>query len=297
MQSTDISFGNLFFDPDNGDVLICDNDNVSANGIDNSSVYGTPRFMAPEIVVGKAKPSRNTDLFSLSVLLFYIFMMGHPLEGKLEADIKCMDIHAMNKLYGTDPVFIFDPANKTNRPVKGYQDNVLIYWDLYPKQLKDLFTQSFTEGLTAPNKRVTEKRWLEAFANLMSGITACPSCGAEIFYDDHKVASGIAHTCWNCGSAVMMPSSLVVGKNRVLLLKDTKLYAHHICGNYDMTTVVGTVVQNPNNPSLWGIKNESTDNWTYVKPDGMQIPVAVGRSAAIAKGVKIDFGQMTGEFE
>ena len=293
----DISFGNLFFDPDNGDVLICDNDNVSANGIDNSSVYGTPRFMAPEIVVGKAKPSRNTDLFSLAVLLFYMFMMGHPLEGKLEADIKCMDIHAMNKLYGTNPVFVFDPANKTNRPVKGYQDNVLIYWDLYPQQLKDLFTQSFTEGLNAPNKRVTEKRWLEAFANLMSGITACPNCGAEIFYDDNKVASGIAHTCWNCGNAVKMPSSLVVGKNRVLLLKDTKLYAHHICGNYDMTTVVGTVVQNPNNPSLWGIKNESTENWTYVKPDGMQIPVAIGRSAAIAKGVKIDFGQMTGEFE
>ena len=293
----DISFGNLFFDPDNGDVLICDNDNVSANGIDNSSVYGTPRFMAPEIVVGKAKPSRNTDLFSLAVLLFYMFMMGHPLEGKLEADIKCMDIHAMNKLYGTNPVFVFDPVNKANRPVKGYQDNVLIYWDLYPQQLKDLFTQSFTEGLSAPNKRVTEKRWLEAFANLMSGITACPSCGAEIFYDDHKVAAGIAHTCWNCGNAVRMPSSLVVGKNRVLLLKDTKLYAHHICGNYDMTTVVGTVVQNPNNPSLWGIKNESTENWTYIKPDGMQIPVAIGRSAAIAKGVKIDFGQMTGEFE
>lgn len=293
----DISFGNLFFDPDNGDVLICDNDNVSANGIDNSSVYGTPRFMAPEIVVGKAKPSRNTDLFSLAVLLFYMFMMGHPLEGKLEADIKCMDIHAMNKLYGTNPVFVFDPMNKANRPVKGYQDNVLIYWDLYPQQLKDLFTQSFTEGLSAPNKRVTEKRWLEAFANLMSGITACPSCGAEIFYDDHKVAAGIAHTCWNCGNAVRMPSSLVVGKNRVLLLKDTKLYAHHICGNYDMTTVVGTVVQNPNNPSLWGIKNESTENWTYIKPDGMQIPVAIGRSAAIAKGVKIDFGQMTGEFE
>ena len=293
----DISFGNLFFDPDNGDVLICDNDNVSANGIDNSSVYGTPRFMAPEIVVGKAKPSRNTDLFSLAVLLFYMFMMGHPLEGKLEADIKCMDIHAMNKLYGTNPVFVFDPTNKTNRPVKGYQDNVLIYWDLYPQQLKDLFTQSFTEGLKAPNKRVTEKRWLEAFANLMSGITVCPNCGAEIFYDDHKVAFGIAHTCWNCGNAVKMPSSLVVGKNRVLLLKDTKLYAHHILGNYDMTTVVGTVVQNPNNPNLWGIKNESTENWTYVKADGIQIPVAIGRSAAIAKGVKIDFGQMTGEFE
>lgn len=40
---------NLFFDPDTGDVLICDNDNVSANGVNHSSVYGTPRFMAPEM--------------------------------------------------------------------------------------------------------------------------------------------------------------------------------------------------------------------------------------------------------
>ena len=117
----------MFFDPDTGDVLICDNDNVSANGIDNSSVYGTPRFMAPEIVMGQAKPSRNTDLYSLAVLLFYMFMMGHPLEGKLEAEIKCMDIHAMNKLYGKNPIFIYDPNDKSNRPVKGYQDNVIIY--------------------------------------------------------------------------------------------------------------------------------------------------------------------------
>ena len=292
----DISFGNLFFDPDNGNVLICDNDNVAANGLDNSSVYGTPRFMAPEIVVGKAKPSRNTDLYSLAVLLFYMFMMGHPLEGRLEADIKCMDIHAMNRLYGTNPVFVFDPNNKTNRPVKGYQDNVLIYWDLYPQALRDLFTQSFTEGLTAANKRVTEKKWMETFANLITGIIPCPKCGAEVFYDESKAAAGVAHTCWNCQSAVPMPASIVIGKSRVLLHKSAKLYAHHIYDDYDMDTVVGTVVQNPSNPDLWGIRNESKENWTYIKPDGIQIAVAVGKSAAIAKGVQINFGRVTGEF-
>ncbi|MBR2660454.1 MAG: protein kinase [Clostridia bacterium] len=293
----DISFGNLFFDPNNGDVLICDNDNVAANGIDNSAVYGTPRFMAPEIVLGKAKPSRNTDLYSLAVLLFYMFMMGHPLEGKLEADIRCMDIHAMNRLYGTNPVFVFDPNNKTNRPVKGYQDNVLIYWDIYPQIIRDLFMRSFTEGLTAPNKRVTEKQWLDAFANLMTGIIACPGCGAEVFFDESKVASGVAHTCWNCGRATQYPVSIIVGKSRVLLKKGAKLYAHNIYGNYDMDTVVGEVVQNPNNPNLWGIKNQSKDNWTYIRADGQQIPVALGRSAAIAKDAKIGFGQLIGEFK
>ena len=292
----DISFGNLFFDPDTGDVLICDNDNVSANGINNSSVYGTPRFMAPEIVVGKAKPSRNTDLFSLSVLLFYMFMMGHPLEGKLEADIKCMDIHAMNKLYGTDPVFVYDPDNKTNRPVPGYQDNVRIYWDLYPQSIRELFTQSFTIGLTNPSKRVTEKKWMEAFCNLITGITKC-SCGAEVFFDEAKIAKQVAHTCWNCGKTVSFPASLVAGKSRVILLKDSKIYSHAITGDYDMNTIIGTVVQNPNNPNLWGIRNESSNNWTYIKSDGQQIPVANGKTAAIANGVKIDFGQVIGEFQ
>ena len=40
----DISFGNLFFNPDNGDVLICDNDNVSFDNSKPGCVLGTPGF-------------------------------------------------------------------------------------------------------------------------------------------------------------------------------------------------------------------------------------------------------------
>lgn len=291
----DISFGNVFFDPDTGDVLICDNDNVSYNGA-KTGIYGTPRFMAPEIVVGKAKPSRNTDLFSLAVLLFYMFMLNHPLEGRREAQIKCMDIHAMNQLYGTDPLFIFDPDNRDNRPLAGYQDNALIFWDLYPQQLKDLFTASFTVGLQQPNRRITESKWLETFSNLMSGIMICPNCGAEVFYDGHKDANNVMHTCWGCQKAVPVPTRLVVGRSTILLMTNTKIYKHHIDGEHDMETVVGEVVQNPNNPNQWGIKNLTKENWTYIKADGTQIPIMEGRSAAIAKDTKIDFGQLIGEF-
>lgn len=292
----DISFGNLFFDPDSGDVLICDNDNVSANGMDDSSVYGTPRFMAPEIVIGKAKPSRNTDLFSLAVLLFYIFMMGHPLEGKKEADIKCMDIHAMNRLYGTEPVFIFDPENKSNRPVRGYQDNPLLFWDIYPNELKNLFVQSFTEGLEKPNKRVTEKKWLDTFANMMTGILPCPNCGAEVFYDQAKIDIGVKHTCWACQSAVKMPLSLTIGRSRVILHSKAKLYAHQIRGDFDMKTMVSEVVQSPKNPLLFGMKNLTKNTWVYIKPDGTQITVGPERSALITKNANIDFGQSIGQF-
>lgn len=139
----DISFGNLFFNPDNGDVLICDNDNVSFDNSKPGGVLGTPGFMAPEIVRGEKRPSKDTDRYSLSVLLFYLFMVNHPLEGKLEASIRCMDMAARVKLYGTDPVFIFDPNNKTNRPVKGIHDNATIYWPLYPEKLRQMFTRAF----------------------------------------------------------------------------------------------------------------------------------------------------------
>ena len=289
----DISFGNVFFDPDTGNVLICDNDNVSAS--EQASVYGTPRFMAPEIIVGNAQPSRNTDLFSLAVLLFYMFMLNHPLEGKLEAEIKCMDLHAMNLLYGTKPVFIFDPDNKSNRPVKGYHDNALIYWPLYPERIRELFTSSFTNGLQTPGKRVTETQWMDALINLILGIVPC-SCGAEVFYDDEIIKKGAVISCWNCQKAIPTPSSFIIGKNRVLLLKNTKIYEHHVKGNYDISAIVGTVVQNPNNPNLWGIRNDSESNWTYIKGDGSHIVVAPGKTAAIASGAKIDFGQQIGEF-
>src|SRR5262249_8345885 len=74
----DISFGNLFLDPDTGEVLICDLDNVGVDGRPHNEVGGTMQFMAPEIVRGEANPSSLTDQHSLAVLLFYMFFMGHP---------------------------------------------------------------------------------------------------------------------------------------------------------------------------------------------------------------------------
>lgn len=293
----DISFGNVFFNPDNGDVLICDNDNVAPNGNQEAGVYGTPRFMAPEIVRGEKQPSRNTDLFSLSVLLFYMFMLNHPLEGKREANIKCMDILAMNQLYGTNPIFIFDPNDTSNRPVKGYQDNALVYWNLYPESLKKLFTRAFTEGLSEPNRRVTENEWLKEFANMITGIISCPYCGAEVFYDKEKEEKGIPHTCWNCGKQIAVPVKMHIGKNTVLITSETKIYAHDISDNFDMDTVVADISVNPKNPSMWGVRNLTNNNWTYISSNGRQIPVPNGRSAAISKNAQINFGNVIGTFE
>ena len=134
----DISFGNLFLDPDTGEIVICDNDNVTVDGDPNAGVLGTPRFMAPEVVRGEAVPGTQTDLFSLAVLLFYLFYMHHPLEGKRELAIHSFDLPAMTHLYGVAPLFIFDPTDRSNEPVRGHHDNALDLWPIYPQFLRDL---------------------------------------------------------------------------------------------------------------------------------------------------------------
>ncbi len=48
----DISWGNIFFDPATGDVLVCDNDNAVVEG-DATGISGTMEFMAPELVRGE----------------------------------------------------------------------------------------------------------------------------------------------------------------------------------------------------------------------------------------------------
>ena len=91
-----------------------------------SFVKGTLRFMAPEIARGEALPSTVTDLHSLAVFLFYLFVHGHPLEGSRpdsshtwqsgghisESELALRDL-------GVDPVFVFDPTDKASACAPG----------------------------------------------------------------------------------------------------------------------------------------------------------------------------------
>lgn len=292
----DISFGNVFFNPESGEVLICDNDNVSVNGDNTSTVYGTPRFMAPEIVTGKSKPSTDTDLYSMAILLFYMFMLHHPLEGKREASIKCLDIHAMNSLYGTNPVFIFDPVDKSNKALVGYHDNALIYWDLYPKYFKDLFTKSFTEGINYPTKRIVEREWQEAIAKLRTHIIYCDKCSMESFYDEEKEKNNAGHVCWSCQSIINLPKRLIIGHNQLMLNKGFVLLSHDVERDFNLNKIIGTVVSNPTNERLLGLKNESSSQWTYIKTDGTKVQVPIGKTVPIIKGTKVEINNKIGEF-
>ncbi|MGD0088674.1 MAG: serine/threonine protein kinase [Planctomycetota bacterium] len=287
----DISLGNVFFDPSNGETRVCDNDNVD---VDKQPGYvdGTPRFMAPEIVNGTGSPNALTDLHSLAVLLFYLFVIHHPLDGARESSIRCFDLPAQKLLYGTRPIFVFDPKDNSNRPVPGYHNNALILWPIYPELLKALFTRAFTAGLMNPDARVRESEWRGAMLDLRDSIFYC-ACGMQNFYDaDTLRKSGKLGHCWSCKNELRLPCRVRIGKHAIMLNHDSKLFPHHTDGQraYDLSKPVAEVVRHPSNPQLWGLKNLSGDKWVMTAADSALHDVEPGRSVSLAQGIKINFG-------
>ena len=284
----DISFGNAFMRPDTGEILICDNDNVVINGTARDSVQGTLGFMAPEIVRGEKGPTTETDLFSLAVLLFYMFMLHHPLEGATEASIKCFDFKAKQQLYGQKPVFIWDPMDCSNRPIAGYQENAIIYWHLYPQYIKELFINAFTEGMHYPNKRIVENQWKRAFIRLEDSIVYCNHCGAENFYEDQSHI-GASTICWCCNQVVEVSVVLILGERLIVLNKDTVIYEHHFHQDFDFTPVAA-VSRHPQEHQKWGIQNRGSKSWHVKTLDGAMRVVVPGKSVTLLAGTVIDFG-------
>lgn len=285
----DISYANVFFDPARGDVLICDNDNVGIDG-EPTLIMGTPYFMAPEVVRRDAMPSAATDRFSLAVLLFYIFMLDHPLLGNAESDDP-----ALLDLFGHKPTFIFDPVDESNRPVEDQHRNALLFWPIYPQFIRTLFERSFTAGLVDPlNGRVRESEWRRALARLHDAIVPCPACTSQNFYDPGRTEPWV---CYNpdCRHPLSPPARLAVGSNEVALASGTQVYPHHLGGRlYDFTVPAAKVVEHRVYDIL-GLTNLSHQTWSIVSPDGRTAKVEPSETVAVTAGLRIDFGIVEGE--
>lgn len=287
----DISFGNVFIEPNTGDVLICDNDNVTYEQDEMKSVLGTPRFMAPEIVRGASYPDIDSDRFSLGILLFYMFMVHHPFEGALEDKIKCFDLPAMRRLYGERPIFIFHPTNSSNRPVKGRHDNASIFWSLYPTFFKKAFTRLFTDGINDKSARLSETEWKDVFQSLLEHLVYC-KCGGENFVDFESPYTMKKSCCWNCGIQLIKPYRLMLDGKIIVLNYNTKIYAHQLqkATKVDFTNILARVNPHPNRHGVWGLKNTGSTVWQVIKRTGESRYVNSGYSIAIEEGLTVDFG-------
>ncbi|MCL2089419.1 MAG: serine/threonine-protein kinase [Oscillospiraceae bacterium] len=286
----DLNDGNFFVDYETGDVLICDNDNVMGHGF-SSGIAGKCRYMAPEIVIGKKTPDKQTDRYSLAVVLFLLLFVNHPLEGKA-TNPPCMTEELERQYYGTDPVFIFDPHNKSNTPVTGIHRNAIKKWPIFPQYVRDQFIAAFSYDQLhthITNKpRLLDSDWMRMFIRLRSEIVTC-GCGSEVFADPTAPV-----VCPGCSSRFTIPAFLKFKKINLPLLPGTNLYpCHTMTGSGDFINPSAEVVVSKNNPASMGIRNLSESVWYAIGADQKQIPKAKGEVVKIASGIKINFGKNT----
>ncbi len=298
----DINFGNGFFDPRTGEILICDNDNVSPNLASVNTVLGSPDFMAPEIVLGTALPSRHSDYFSLAVLLFYLLFIQHPLSGRKKLRIRAWDLPAREKLYGSEALFIFDPDDKSNAAIEDLaQDplgeagkNAIPYWEnIYPETLRRTFLRAFGEGIHSPDKRPQGSAWTKTLTEVINSISLC-ACGKEVFWESSKPDK----ECWSCNAHACTPFRFITNRQEVVLYTGKKLLKDHLDDDQisPNAQVIGEVIAHPTKTGVMGLKNQTQESWSAQPADGgPMFEVPPGKSVPLAIGTKVVAGSFSGK--
>ena len=274
----DLNDGNFFIEPNTGDILICDNDNVMPQG-EKSGIMGKARYMAPEVVAGGI-PDKYSDRFSLSVILFMLFFANHPFEGAKVVACPCMTESFEKKFYGSEATFIYDPSDKTNLPVRGVHQNVIRRWPVFPAILKDTFIDQFSqEKLKNPTTRLIEQEWQKIISKVRDSLVICPACGEETFLND---ISGTCN-CMNCGKTIDTSKYVKIGTRSLILTPNTKLYIDND------NSADGLVVVNPQDTSMMLIQNITNNKWTAETPSGKIKEVEPKGFMPVKAGIKISF--------
>ena len=271
----DLNDGNFFIDPQSGDILICDNDNVIFHG-GNLGIAGKTRYMAPEVVAG-ILPNTYTDRFSLTIILFLLLYGNHPFEGERVLAQPCMRESDEKRFFGSDMLFIYHPTNTTNRPVHGIHNNVIRRWNAFPAVLRNQFIEEFShEKLYAnPQSRLIEAEWMRLLHTIQDHIAICPHCNQETFVDEHN-----ATRCASCGTLLQVKARLMLDGRHLPL----------VAGNqYDLGEGIKfDAVLSTTDNLLW-LRNTSKHTWQVTTTKGEERPLAPKALMPAKPGIRIHF--------
>ena len=286
----DINEGGFFINPETGDVLICDTDNIVANNSGAGFDGGKPRYMAAEVVDG-GHPNTNSDLFSLAIILYRIFILDHPLEGKLTASYPCLDDQTERFLYGKGAVFTFDSNDDRNRPSHIHR-NANLRWSMCPPSLQKMFQSALGhEAIIDPNKRVRDNEWKRLFVKLRRELIVCHnkkhSSDLDFMYE---LASNASPICPFCKQETPVTCKMVFdGTNEeYVLTRHKKLYLG------DSTIPVGYCrIRTVDGRTDLGIQNLSGDTWRIQTATGKINTLPPNELMPLRNGMYIRFNQQS----
>ena len=279
----DISFGNVFVDPTDGSALVCDNDNIGIDGGSISNVLGTRRFMAPEIVRGQALPSRATDLYSLSVLLFYLLMWGHPLSAGGRTPTRCGITAPSPTCSGATRCSSSIPTTSRTGPCPtassaptGASGRAL--------------SASCSCGRSPPGCTIRGHGCRRASGGASSSALGTSSPSARSAAQSRSGTRRRRGAAGRASRDLAPPLRLQFSNTTVVLRERTELSAHHLLRNWDFQTPLAAVARHPERPDQWGLRNTGSAPWRLRDLDGEEHVVEAGRAVGLLPGIRIDFG-------
>jgi hypothetical protein len=210
-----------------------------------------------------------------------LFTGNHPLEGK-NTNAPCMTPKLERQFFGEKPVFIFDPADDSNRPVPGLHKGAIGKWPFLPKHLQDEFIKAFSKELLLDrNKQIIDQEWLRLFIRMRGEIFKCP-CG-EVYFADPVTPN----PCPSCGKKNPFGAYIKTSRYNVPLHQRTKLYACHTeTDSEDFQTLTGEALLSGGTLAL---KNVSGKKWNFTAKENTSA-VEPNQAVGLAKGMKFNFG-------
>jgi hypothetical protein len=195
LAHSDLSNKNVLIDPKGGDACVIDIDSLVVPGIAPPTVLGTPGYIAPEVLAGKAVPSIATDRHALAVLLYQMLLQRHPLQGTRVNSARSPEEDETLSM-GARALFVEHPTDRSNPPVKP----ITVPFQRLGPHLAPLFEKSFVHGLHAPNNRPDAAEWESALYKTLNMLA--PTVSGR-----HWVVAGpgLASTCPWSGERIRGP--------------------------------------------------------------------------------------------
>jgi len=277
----DINEGGFSINPTTGRIFICDCDNVSPDK-SNLGILGIRMFMAPEVVRGEKLPDRMTDEYSLAVILFRLFLHGHPMIGReshyLRSDPSRTDREIETQIFGSRPHYCLAEKNNINPPDPDMDRDVLKTCFLYPMVLMKAFEQVFTEGVNDVSKRLTATDWRDVLTEVRDHLLIVE--GREQFF--------------GCRRPKPLPDDCrilrYVDGAEALCIPGKILYDYHFdlySGNFERAA--GRIIPT-NRPGFIGLLNES-DKTIRFSLDGKTGTCGPGQRMPLLKGMTLQINR------
>ena len=278
----DLNDGNFFINPRNGKVLICDNDNVTANNV-KGVIGGKARYMAAEVVEGQA-PNIQSDIFSLAIILYRIFMIDHPFEGQNTLK-RCLTEDMQKKVYGKEMVFCFDPTVDINRPDRKNHTNSIYNWSVIPKEMREIFVKALgRKAVVYPGERVSELEWKKLLLKMRASILCCPTGKHDL------IADVTTEQCPRCNAPMKISGTpairfadfdYLITPGKIFFINDELKYKGK------------GVVYEHNGVKEIALKNYSGSTWLLTTPSGRPKDIKDGEMFPLRSGMEILFDATT----